>query len=114
MAVNYISDGDVLNYTPAAAVTSGALIPLNVGLAGVALTDIGAGATGALAVEGVFNLTKAAAADVVAVGDIIHESTATPGTVRVAGNADASANVIGTAVAASAAGATTVQVLLNR
>lgn len=61
MATNYIQEGDVIDYVAAAAITSGDVVVVGTLLC-VALADIAIGDTGALAVEGVFELPKAAAA----------------------------------------------------
>lgn len=69
MATNYIQKGDVIDYTNASGstITSGTAIKLSHCI-GVALTDIADGATGAVAIEGVFSLPKVSAA-VFAVGE---------------------------------------------
>jgi len=57
MAKNYIQEGDVLNHIAAAAIASGDVVPL-VSRIGVAVADIAIGASGPVAVEGVFALPK--------------------------------------------------------
>jgi len=57
MAKNYIQEGDVLDHIAAAAIASGDVILIGKRI-GVAVTDIALGDTGALAVEGVFDLPK--------------------------------------------------------
>jgi predicted RecA/RadA family phage recombinase len=58
MAQNFIQDGKVLEYTNAgSAIASGAAVVMN-DLVGVALGSIANGATGQVATEGVFELTK--------------------------------------------------------
>jgi len=61
MAKNFVQDGNVIDYTAATGISSGDLVLIGTTLA-VAVTDIPAGATGALAVEGVYRLPKAAVA----------------------------------------------------
>jgi predicted RecA/RadA family phage recombinase len=53
MLATYIQDGDVFDYTPAAALPAGAVVVLGV-FVGVAPRPIPAGTLGSLAVEGVF------------------------------------------------------------
>lgn len=57
MATNYIEMGGVWDHTPASAVASGSVVVMN-DTVGVAVTDIAAGATGAVQVDGVFSLPK--------------------------------------------------------
>lgn len=52
-----IQDGASINYTPTADIAGNSLV-IFPALAGVAITDIAAGETGALATEGVFDLPK--------------------------------------------------------
>lgn len=61
MAKNFIQDGNVIDYTAPADIASGDLVLMGHCL-GVAVTDIPAGSTGAVAVEGVYSLPKAAVA----------------------------------------------------
>lgn len=56
---NFVQPGEIIDYTPAAAVGSGAVVIIGT-LIGVACADIAANATGAVAVEGVFDLPKKA------------------------------------------------------
>jgi predicted RecA/RadA family phage recombinase len=57
MAKNYIQEGDVLDHIAAAAIGSGDVVLMGKRI-GVAVADIASGATGSVAVEGVFNLPK--------------------------------------------------------
>lgn len=59
-AETYSSDG-AIDYTPASAVTGGAVVVLN-GIVGIAVTDIDANEKGSLATEGLFKLPKTTAA----------------------------------------------------
>lgn len=54
---NKIQDGASINYTPTADIAGNSLVTFPA-LVGVAITDIAAGETGALATEGVFELPK--------------------------------------------------------
>jgi predicted RecA/RadA family phage recombinase len=67
MATNYVQDGDVIQYTAGADIVSGAVVKVGAVL-GVALTDIANGATGSVAVRGVFSVPKVSAA-VIAQGE---------------------------------------------
>lgn len=118
MATNRISDGKTLNYTPSGStVTSGSVVVVG-GLLGVALTDIADGATGALAIEGVFDLPAVVGAEFVAGRGITWDVSANAG----AGAADdhaatpATGDLTGQSVAleTKTAGASdTVRVKLN-
>ncbi len=72
MAQNYVQEGDVLNYTNASGstITSGTAILIGTWL-GVALADIANGATGSVAIEGVFTVAKLST-DVVAQGALLY------------------------------------------
>lgn len=59
-AQTYSSSG-AIDYTPAAAVKGGTVVPLN-GIVGVTVTDIAANAKGSLATGGIFKLPKTTAA----------------------------------------------------
>jgi len=63
MAKNYVSDGNVINWTngTGSAVSSGDVVATGHCI-GVALVDIADGATGSVAVEGVFTVPKVSAA----------------------------------------------------
>ena len=63
MATNYVSDGNVINWTngTGSAVSSGDVVATGHCI-GVALVDIANGATGSVAVEGVFAVPKVSAA----------------------------------------------------
>lgn len=57
MAKNFVSDGDTIQWTngTGAAVASGQVVKVGVSMLGVALVAIAIGATGSVAVEGVFS-----------------------------------------------------------
>ena len=114
MATNFVSDGDVIPWTntTGSAVASGALIVLGTTL-GIALGAIAAGATGSVAVEGVFVVPKVSGAVFVqgekllwdASAGAFDDSAATPASNDVMGGA--------TAWAAGSNGQTTATVKLT-
>tara|TARA_R110002049_G_scaffold173699_1_gene340591 strand:+ start:1264 stop:1638 length:375 start_codon:yes stop_codon:yes gene_type:complete len=61
MASNFIQDGNVIDYTAGADITSGSVVKLG-NILGVALTDIANGATGSVAIRGVFRVPKVSGA----------------------------------------------------
>lgn len=63
MARNAVADGDIVQYTnaTAAAISSGSVVSIN-GLLGVALVDLPVGATGSVAIRGVFSVPKVTSA----------------------------------------------------
>lgn len=61
MSSNYIQPGDVIQYTAAADITSGQVVKMG-NILGVALVDIPNGATGSVAVRGVFRVPKVSGA----------------------------------------------------
>lgn len=67
MADNYVQAGDVIQYTAGADITAGSVVKIGA-LLGVALTDIANGATGSVAIRGVFTVPKVSAA-VIAQGE---------------------------------------------
>jgi predicted RecA/RadA family phage recombinase len=103
---SYVQKGELLNYTPAAAVAAGDVVVIG-SLVAVAPRAIAAGSVGALAVEGVFEMpvaTGATGAQGSAISwyetsGVAHASTGT---------------VAGKLAKARLVGDTTVQVLLNR
>lgn len=66
MADNFHSNGDVVQYTASADIAAGSVVKMGNTL-GVALVDIANGATGSVAVKGVFRVPKVSAA-VITVG----------------------------------------------
>lgn len=105
MAQNYIQDGNVIEITAAATITSGA--PVAVGaIAGVALGDAASGETVRVQLKGVFNVSKASGA--ITLGAAVY-LVAANGNV----STSASGNIfMGHAVAAAASGDATVPVRL--
>ena len=65
---NFVQEGDVVTVTAPYAVTSGGGVLVGANLFGVATSDIGNGAAGEIAVEGVFDLVKTFAL-VITIGD---------------------------------------------
>ena len=104
---NFVQEGHVLDYTPGAAVASGAIVVIGARL-GIAVADIAAGATGALRVKGVVELAKLAA-DTPAQGALLYWDAANSRlTTTASGN-----TLAGYAAKAAGAGATTVWLHLN-
>jgi len=110
MTTKYVQRGETIDYTPAAAVASNDVIALGV-LLGVAVSDIAANDTGALAIEGVFDLPKKTGGAVTA-GQRVTWSVADKAFIGGAGVAN---DVAGGAVAIAAAanGDATVRVKLT-
>jgi len=70
MANNYVSEGEVVQHTAAAALTAG--VPFVLGkLLAVPLVDLAIGETGSVAIGGVYDLPKVSAA-VIAQGDTVN------------------------------------------
>ncbi|WP_426307814.1 DUF2190 family protein [Acidovorax facilis] len=67
---NFVQIGDVLDYTPGAAVASGAVVVIGARI-GIAVNAIAAGETGPLRVKGVVELAKLGT-DVVAQGALLY------------------------------------------
>ncbi|MEM1143984.1 MAG: capsid cement protein [Pseudomonadota bacterium] len=74
MARNYVSKGEVLQHSPSANVTSGSVVIIE-GLIGIALADITAGATGSVAISGVFRVPKVSAAVIQQVETLVWDSS---------------------------------------
>lgn len=103
--INFIEKGDVLDYTAAAAVKSGAAVVL-VNHIGVAGGDIALGKTGAVNVSGVYELA-AETGVAFAIGDDLYWDTANNRLTKTTGTVKA-----GWAWAAKAADAAVAQVRL--
>ena len=111
MSTNYTGEGDVIDYTTVGDITKGAIVPLTE-CAGVALDSGTTGAVIPVALEGVFTVTKKAAATLdFAVGEYV-QSLTTGGVVKAV--ATGGSESLGVAVAAAATGDTTVSVKLCR
>lgn len=67
----YRHEGKYIDYTPGSAVTAGQVVDLGNGMVGIAIQPIAANATGALAIEGVFEITKDTASNASALGDMV-------------------------------------------
>jgi predicted RecA/RadA family phage recombinase len=103
---SYVQKGDVLDYTPAAAVAAGDVVVIG-SLVGVAPVAIAANAMGSLAVDGVFSMPCATGATG-AQGSAINWYAAS-------GVADAATGVAaGKLAKARVAGDTSVHVILNK
>jgi len=94
MATNLVQDGAVIQYTAGSNISSGAVVKIG-NILGVALTDIANGATGSVAIEGVFDVPKVSGA-VIAQGESLtwdvsagafDDNAATPATGDVTGAA---------------------------
>ncbi|WP_341674951.1 capsid cement protein [Niveibacterium sp. SC-1] len=111
MAKNYVQPGEVIDYTPSAAVTSGQVVKVGSTL-GVALVDIAANATGAVQITGVFRCPKVTTA-VIAQGDpVLWDVSA--GKFDAKGAAPATGDVSGpSAIAFAAAGNGATEVLIK-
>jgi predicted RecA/RadA family phage recombinase len=105
-------EGRAINYTPSgSAVAAGQILQLG-GLVGVAKKDIADGALGALAIEGVFDVVKAAGAGVTfALGDTVGWDD-TNNTAVTAADPNKTFD-LGIAVADAADGDESVQVRIN-
>ena len=105
-----IQEGRVIDYTATADIVVGQVIPL-VTICGVALTDIANGDAGAVALEGVYEVT-ATTADAIAVGTLLYwDDTANAATIDSAIGANIAMGRAVTIKAAATAG--TVWVKIN-
>jgi predicted RecA/RadA family phage recombinase len=104
MSATYRSTGDRVDYTPGAAVSAGDVVVQGT-LVAVATDDIAANRQGSLAVEGVFDLDKAAGTVFTAGQDVFYDATSDHA--RTAGGV-----YFGKAVEAPATGASTVRAKL--
>ena len=109
MAGTYVQDGNVLSYTNAgSAIASGDLVVVGVKV-GVALGAIANGATGEVAMSGVFAVAKQTTL-VISQGDLLY-CDATSGELDKTASAQ---TLAGYAAKSESSAATTVQVVLNR
>lgn len=119
MSAQFVQHGDTIDYTPEAAVAAGALV--NLGFAvGVAKLPIAAGALGALALVGVYDIDVTALGEAKAVGTAVYlgkDGAVTFNATTSDGSDDDSLPDalprIGYLVAAAVSGATTVRVRLG-
>lgn len=109
MASNLVSDGHTIQVTtPTGGYTSGQLVEL-VDMVGISFDAYAAGAAATLLVDGVFTLTKAAAADSgFSQGDSVYLTST--GLVNATATGD---QYVGKAWAAAATGATSVRCRIN-
>jgi predicted RecA/RadA family phage recombinase len=107
---NKVQNGEVINYIPSgSAVSAGDVVKIG-NLFGVAATDIAVGALGAVEVEGVFDLPKAAVA--FSQGDIVYWDESAG---AMTNTDDTGTNLrAGLAWKAAASGDATVRMKLNR
>jgi predicted RecA/RadA family phage recombinase len=110
---NTVCDGNIIEYTNSTGskINSGAVVVMGK-FCGVAVADIPNGATGAVAVEGVFDLPKKTTTDTMAVGDALSYNS---GVVKVAGSTGITIGkdvIVGYAVQASSSASTTVRAKL--
>lgn len=116
MAKNYVQDGKVISFIASAEIESGQVVVIG-SLVGVSLTDVANGATGQMAVEGVFDIPAATAA--INVGAAVYWDAdgnpvgGTAGT-GAATATDTGNTLMGHALAAEGAGVGTVRVKLGR
>lgn len=75
MAKNFIQPGHVIQYSPAAALSSGDVVVIG-NILGVALVDIAVGAAGSVQIDGVFNVPKVSAAVIKAGEDLTWDVSA--------------------------------------
>lgn len=107
MTTKYVMSGDVIDYPAGSAVASGAVVLFGVRI-GVALAAIAAGASGALAVKGIFTIAKLST-DVVAIGALLYWDNGNSRlTTTSAGN-----TLAGYATKAAGNGVTTVEININ-
>lgn len=98
MTTNYVQRGDVVTYTAGADIAAGDVVVMGHTI-GVALVDIANGATGSVAIEGVFTVPKVSAA-VFAVGEkLIFDVSATPPAFDDSSATPASGDITGGAIA---------------
>lgn len=108
MAKNFKQEGVMLTLTPAASVAAGTGNLFGTALFGVALTNVGGGARGPFATQGVFELAKTSAL-AIAVGDRLYWDA----TNKVVNTTTLGQKCIGVAVSAAANPSATVLVKLG-
>lgn len=107
MATNHVQPGEVITFTAAAAIASGAGVLIGVRL-GVSLSTLAIGETGSAAVWGVWSLPKLST-DTMAQGALVYwDNTNKRLTTTASGN-----TLAGYAFEAAGSGATSVSVKLN-
>lgn len=117
MADNYIQPGDIINHVATADITSGQVVKIGQ-ILGVALTDIANGATGSVAVRGVFTVAKVSGAVIAAGESLTWDVSASSGAGAFDDNAatPATGDVTGppaVAYEAAGSGVTTLRVMFT-
>lgn len=108
MAKNYVSEGDVLDFTnTGAAIASGAVVAMGKRI-GIALGDIPTGSTGSVSVTGVWSVPRLTTDDTLQ-GEVLYWDPVNNRVTETAG----ALNVAGYAAAAAAVGAATVRIKIN-
>lgn len=111
MQAQYIQAGDVMDYTPVAALNAGDVIQLPDGRAAVVVGDIAAGKLGSVAVGGVWRLDKTTSMVLLAGGRVYWDDSASKAHYKTVNDKDF---YVGTAVADATSAATYVDVYLNK
>ena len=112
MATNYVFSGCVVDHIAGAAISSGDVVVIGQQI-GIALGDIANGATGSVALDGVFSVPKVSAAVIAQGESVIYDLSALAFDDNLA--TPATGDVSGCCVAVEAKGAatTTIKVKLN-
>lgn len=106
----FVHEGEQVDYTPPADVAAGDVV-VQGDLVGIARTPIVSGTPGSLAVAGVFDVVKASATVFTAGAKVYWDAT---GKLAVATDGGGANKLLGKAVRAAGAGATTVRVRLSQ
>lgn len=106
----YYSDGYKVDYTPAVAMSSGEVVQISDGRAGIAIGDIAAAVEGAVQVRGVVTVAKTASINILDGGRVFFDHSAGTATYKPLNDRDF---YMGVAVGDSLSSATTVKVDLN-
>ena len=112
MSTNYVYSGDVVDYTAGADIASGAVVVVGQQI-GIALAPIANGATGSVALSGVFTVPKVSAAVIAQGQSVIYDLSALAFDDNLA--TPAAGDVSGCCVAVEAAGntVTSINIKLN-
>lgn len=105
MTTKYVQKGEIIDHTPTADTVTNQVVLLGI-LIGVACANIGAGATGPLAIDGVFDLPKKAGT-AIAAGDNLTWSVADGAFIKGAG---ATGDLLGGAVCVADAASGDVEI----
>jgi predicted RecA/RadA family phage recombinase len=106
MANNFVQEGNSLNYTAGANITSGSFVLVGA-IGAIAKTDIANGKTGAVQITGVFTVPKASGA-VTQGAKLYWDATNSVLTTTSSGN-----TIVGVAADGAGSGDATVKILLN-